>query len=96
MLSCVPNLKLYTCPPSAIVLSRPFDLPSWLTAIIRMLLPHVDGHPLISKIAVAALDSFWRSHRESRQRHTAAADFFCQRCLALMKVVQQEPSHLRS
>jgi hypothetical protein len=48
----------------AIILSRPFDLPPWLTPIINMLLPFVDGSSLVSKIAVAALDSFWRSHRE--------------------------------
>ena len=48
----------------AIILSRPFDLPPWLTPIINMLLPLVDGSSLVSKIAVAALDSFWRSHRE--------------------------------
>ena len=49
----------------AIILSRPFDLPSWLTPIIHMLLPFVDGSLLMSKIAVAAFDSFWRSHRAS-------------------------------
>jgi hypothetical protein len=63
---CIPKLKFCLCATSAIILSRPFDLPSWLTVIIRMLLPYIDGHPLISKIAVAALDSFWRSHRELR------------------------------
>ena len=56
------------CLSSAIILSRPFDLPCWLIPVIRMLLPFVDGPPLISKIAVAALDSFWRSHRESCYR----------------------------
>jgi hypothetical protein len=49
---------------AAIILSRPFDLPPWLTPIINALLPFVDAAPHNSKIAVAAFDSFWRSHRE--------------------------------
>ncbi len=60
-----PPLPPPPCLASAIILSRPFDLPHWLVPVIRMVLPLVDGPPHVSKIAVAVLDSFWRSHRES-------------------------------
>jgi hypothetical protein len=55
-------------PASAIILSRPFDLPRWLVPVISAVLPLVDGPSHVSKIAVSVLDSFWRSHRESRRR----------------------------
>jgi len=51
-------------PPAAIILSRPFDLPPWLTPIINVTLQLVDGPAHVSKVAVSAFDSFWRSHRE--------------------------------